>query len=293
MMQQRSGRQGFTLVELIVVIVLTGILGGGMVMFFKPAIQNYLAVEKRASLTNMADGAMRLITTEVRSAVPNSLRVTGTDCVELVPTSDGGRFRIAPDTAWDLANAATPSAYLDMSDVKIAFDVLTPFSTMPAADDWVVIGNQTASDVYTGKNRAAIASVSAAPDASLGRHRIKLKTATQFPLGYEGGSFVIVPNAKQAVTYRCVNPGLNAGTGTGTGTLYRMSRYGFNTAQGCPAAPPATTPIVASKLTTCVFSYNPHEGATQQSGFLEVRLGLSDAEESATLVFSVHVDNAP
>jgi MSHA biogenesis protein MshO len=292
MMRARPRQAGFTLVELIVVIVLIGILAGSMVMYFKPAILNYMAVARRASLSNMADGALRKLTTEVRSAVPNSIRLITPQCVELVPTTDGGRFRMAPDTVWDVATPSNASAFLDMTSAKNSFDVLTPFITLPVVGDYVVIDNQTAADVYAGTNRATISAIGAAPAISVGRHKIVLSAPTQFPLGYAGGSFVIVPKAQQAVQYSCVGASGPNPSGTGTGKLYRFSQYGFNSTAACQA-PTASTPVVASKLSSCSFSYNPNQGATQQSGFLQVQLGLSEENETVTLTFGAHVDNAP
>ncbi|MEO7576900.1 MAG: prepilin-type cleavage/methylation domain-containing protein, partial [Massilia sp.] len=240
---------------------------------------------------NIADSAVRVMTTEVYTAVPNSIRLIGNRCVEMVPTTDGGRFRMAPDTTWDTINPANPSAWMDLSEPKSKFDVLTAFSSTPAAGDFVVIGNQSAADVYAGTNRAAIAAIGAPPSSTLGQSRITLAQATQFPLGYEGGSFVIVPNAQQAVSYSCTI-GTDA-NGTGTGVLTRYSKYGFNSAPICPSAANATAAVVATKLSNCSFSYDPNQGATQQSGYLQVQLELTETKESVTMTFGAHVDNAP
>ena len=69
-------QRGFTMVEIIIVIVLIGAIGGSMMMVVRPAMETYLNVMRRADLSNQADTAVRRMTTEVRSAVPNSLRVT-------------------------------------------------------------------------------------------------------------------------------------------------------------------------------------------------------------------------
>lgn len=287
-------QRGFTLVELIVVIVLTGLLAGGMVLYFKPAVLNYLAVTRRASLSNIADGAVRLITSDIRSAVPNSIRVTGSGCVEFVPSADGGRYRFAPDTVNDAVSGNTLSAYIDTSAPVTQFDVLTPFTTVPVKGDFVVIGNQNTADVYSGANRGAISTITAAPSANLGTYRITLNAAQQFPVGYEGGRFVTVSNSQQAVTYQCLNQGNDPVTGTGTGTLVRYSKYGFNATGVCPPSNSSMlTGTVATRVSKCSFSYDPNQGATQQSGYLQVLLELNQEGEIAPLTFGVHVDNAP
>ncbi len=286
--------RGFTLVEMIVVIVLIGIMGGTMVMYFKPALQAYQAVGRRAGLSNQADTALRMMSNEIRSAVPNSLRVVNSQCFELVPSSDGGRYRTGPNISWDTAHTTNPSRYIDMSEAVQVFDVLTSFTTTPTPGDYLVIGNQNTDDVYNLVNVGEIASIQVPPPSTqLGQSRITLTAPRQFPVGYDGGRFLIIPKAKQAVTYFCSGAGTTpAADKTGTGTLYRYSAYGFKAAAACPPAN-ASSAKVASKVASCKFTYDPNAGATQQSGYMQMQLTLSDEGESVSLSYGAHVDNVP
>jgi MSHA biogenesis protein MshO len=292
-MKMKRQQAGFTLVELIMVIVIVGVMASTLVVFFKPAFDSYLAVGRRAGLTDLADTAMRKMTRDVRLAVPNSIRLATSKCFELVPTSTGGRYRGAPDTVWDAANPGNPSKAMDMSVAIPVFDVVTSLTSTPVAGDWVVIDNQNTNDVYIGSNRAAILSVDTPPPATTGVHRITLSAAKQFPIGYDGGRFTIVPNAQQAVFYVCDSPGLDA-NGDGTGKVYRFASYGFSAASSsaCPS-PVSTTPILVSSVESCVFVYDPNHGATQQSGFVEIQLKITQRNESVSLVYGAHVDNVP
>lgn len=291
-------RSGFTLIELIVVMVVTGIIAGTIVVFFKPAFDIYLAVGRRAGLTDLADTALRRMSRDIRLAVPNSIRSPNSQCFELVPTAAGGRYRMAPDTIWDSANPAAPSKWFDGTAAVSALDVLTPLSSTPAPGDWLVIDNQNTNDVYTGTNRAAIASVATPPalDPNLDYyyHRITLQAATQFPSGYDGGRFVVVPNAQNAVFYVCAGTGVDA-EGSGTGTLYRFANYGYNAATpaACPVPVVGTTPVLASKVKSCRFDYSPTQGATQQSGFVWMKLEIAEQNEPIVMVHGSHVDNVP
>lgn len=265
--------RGFTLVELVMVIMITGIIAGSLTVFLRPAIESYFDTRRRADLTDMADTALRRMAQDIRRAVPNSIRLTGTDCFELVPTTTGGRYRMATDTV------TAGSAVLDTSTTVTTFDVLSPMTTIPKANDWVVINNQNGGDVYAGTNRAQI-SVVATPAVALGQHSITLTAPKQFSPGYDGGRFVVVPNAGQMVTYSCVDR-----------TLFR-TESDFATAAGgsCGAAGGA---IVATDVAGCTFIYDPNKGATQQSGFVWMRLELSRQGESITLAYGAHVDNVP
>lgn len=287
-------QSGFTLIELIVVMVVTGIIAGTVVVFFRPAFNSYVAVGRRAGLTDLADTALRKMSRDIRLAVPNSIRSPGSQCFELVPTSTGGRYRMGPDTVWDGANPGVPSAWFDGTAAVAMLDVLTPLSSTPAAGDWLVIDNQNTNDVYAGTNRAAILSVAAPPDPSLGYSRITLQAATQFPGGYTGGRFVAVPNAQNAVFFVCAGAGVDA-QGSGTGTLYRFANYGFNAANpvACPAPVPGSTPVVATKVKSCRFDYAPNQGATQQSGFVWMKLEIAEQNEAIVMVHGAHVDNVP
>lgn len=289
---------GFTLIELVVVIVIIGFIASTFVIFFKPAIDSYLAVGRRAGLTDMTDTAMRRMTRDIRMAVPNSIRLATSRCAEMIPTSAGGRYRAAPDTVWDGANPGNLSKPMDTSSTVSEFDVMTALTTPVANGDWVVIDNQNTDDVYAGDNRAEILSVDVPPAASppLGMHRIKLKAAKQFPSGYDGGRFNIVPNAQNAVFYVCDSPGKDAG-GDGTGKLYRFANYGFIAAGSSICPTPATmsvaATVLASKVESCSFIYDPNHGATQQSGFIEVQIKVTEHDESVSLIYGAHVDNVP
>lgn len=279
--------RGFTLVELVMVITITGIIAASLTVFLVPAIDSYFDARRRIDLSDIANTALRRMSQDIRSAVPNSVRSVSATCFQLVPTITGGRYRMASDTANDTpaplpcVPSATCSAPLDVTLATAEFDVLSPMATVPAANDWVVIGNQNAGDVYAGTNRGQINAIPVAPTrASDGLFRVILAVATQFPSGYDGGRFVVVPNATQTVFYSCVG-----------GTLYRTTAA-FNADQATTCAL-TTGAVVATDVAACNFVYDPNQGATQQSGFVWMRLELARSGESVALAHGVHVDNFP
>jgi MSHA biogenesis protein MshO len=294
--RRRVRAGGFTMVELVVVIVVTGVIAATLTVFFRPAIDGYLASRNRADLTDQADTALRRMVRDVRLAVPNSIRTPGSQCFELIPTSSGGRYRSGPDTVNDAlasCTGSTCSASIDTAQATTAFDVLSPLSTTPAAGDWVVVGNQNPADVYAGVNRAAITAVATPANAAFGRHRLTV-ASTQFPIGYDGGRFSVVPNAQRAVFYVCSGAdGTLDASGNGKGTLYRLMNYGFNATypSSCPST--AGADVLASRVRSCTFVYDPNQGATQQNGFVWMQLEVARNNESAHLAIGAHVSNAP
>ena len=96
----RKFQRGFTLVEMIVVIVITGIIGGVVAMFIRAPVQGYMDSARRAEMTDIADTALRRMARDIRTAVPNSVRIpvaAGSTYIEFLPTKAGGRYRANPD----------------------------------------------------------------------------------------------------------------------------------------------------------------------------------------------------
>lgn len=271
-------QSGFSLVELIVVIVLVGIIGGVLTMQLLPAIRAYMAVGERAALTHQADTALRRIVGDVRRAVPNSLRLGSSLCLELVPSSDGGRFR----NEQDYSTSPPSGAFLDDTAARQTFDVLTRFNQDPVPGDAIVIGNQNPDDVHGGVNVAVVDSVAAAPTAGMGTRRITLQPGTglRVPAGYTGARFMVIPAAERSVSYVCDG-----------GKLYRIAYQNLLPAARCNV--PANAPLLATGVSDCGFVYSANQGATQESGFVQLNLTLSGKQESVSLTLGAHVDNVP
>ncbi|MRV71484.1 prepilin-type N-terminal cleavage/methylation domain-containing protein [Duganella sp. FT92W] len=287
---------GFTLVELIVVMVIIGVLAGSITIYFGPAIQNFLDVRRRANLTDLADGAVRTMTRDIRSAVSNSIHTPDTSCFELVPTSAGGRYRAAPDTGYDATHAANTTKWVNTMTTTTQFDVLSQLTTAPAVGDFVVINNQDSTNVYTPVNstsRSTITGVAVLPATdNIGTYRLDIN-ALRVDVGYDNARFVIVPAAQQAVFYVCSGANGIDSNGDGKGTLYRFSGYGFSINNTCPT-PGANTPIVATKIQSCTFVYDPNSNNSGlNTGYMQIKLQLTESNQSVQIVVGTHTDNTP
>ncbi|MDR1462163.1 MAG: type II secretion system GspH family protein [Azoarcus sp.] len=276
--------RGFSLIELIVVIMVMGILGVSAMMFFRPAVDSYLDSRRRADLSDMADGALRRMSREVRSAVPNSVQTYGTSCFRFVRTVGGGRYRKLEDMTRNDSKA------LDLTQPFPQFDVLSPLQA--ATGDWIVIGNQTGSDVYAGHNRAPL-TASSAVDTALATVRLSMGSMNGIyaPFSYMDGRFVLTPKTNPVVTYVCSGIGTSI-AGTGTGTLKRVTGD-FSGSGTSLAACPTGGDLLAGHVSACRFVYDPNQGATQQSGFVWMELELAEAKEKVRLTYGAHVINLP
>lgn len=282
---------GFTLVEAIIVIVVTGILAAVVAVFIRAPVDGYLDSVRRAELTDTADVALRRITRDVRLALPNSLRVTtvaNVSYIEFIMTSAGGRYR-------DPSDGSTGGNFLSFSSTgSTTFDVHGPMPAMTggANGDYIVVynlgpGNAPAdayapADPCTNCNRARISSF-AGNTVTLVSNPYPTQTP---PLPSPGGRFQVVPGTTKAVTYSC--PTATAGN------LTRNWNYGFNTAQPTSFAS-GSQALLAAGGVTCAVAYSPSTGG--RNGLLEVRLTLTSGAganaETVTLQHQIRVDNSP
>ena len=72
---------GFTLIELVIVILILGILSFVLVNILRGPMQAHLDVERRARLVDIAETALQRMTREIRLALPNSIRLSGTTAI--------------------------------------------------------------------------------------------------------------------------------------------------------------------------------------------------------------------
>jgi len=261
--------QGFTLIELIVVMVVVGVLSGIIAMFIRHPLEAYLAASRRAALVDAADTALLRIARDVRGALPNSLRVTqsgGVTYLEYLPIQDGGRYRAAQ-------TAAGTGDILDFtSGADAGFDVLGPAVTAADGQYLVIynLGLDAGTDAWQGGNRRTVTSTGSVSNLAF------TATGTPLPLESPNKRFYL---AGAPVTYAC-NP---AG-----GELRRISGYALQAAQPTSFGNSASR-LLANHVATCAFAYDP--GAAQRLGQLTLRIQLSQDGETVTLYREVAVNN--
>lgn len=107
---------GFTLIEMIVVMVITGIIAAVVAVFIQSPVKGYFSSVRRAVLTEEADSALRFVARDMKSSLPNSITCTGGG-LQFLSVRSGGRFREAQTNA----NAGAP---LPFGSATTSFDVI-------------------------------------------------------------------------------------------------------------------------------------------------------------------------
>lgn len=266
---------GFTLVELVMVIVILGVIGSMVSVFMKGPIDAYFASARRAALTDVADTTLRRMTRDIHRALPNSLRTPGAQCVEFIPTKTGGRYRTTEIAAGD-------NTSLDFSVVDTTFHMLGSNDALPAnqrivVNDRIVVYNLgiAGADAYTNDNTAIVAAIVDGVETS-----ITLNPGRQFPLPSPNNRFHVVPAAEPVVGYVCSG-----------GNLRRYTHVlPYAVPAACPT-PAGTDPILASNVSSCSFDYNGSD--LQRNALIRMTLGLTDSDETVTLQHEVHISNTP
>lgn len=274
--------RGFTLIEAIAVIAITGIIAAVVAVFVARPVQGYVDSVRRALLSDAADTALRRMGRDIRTAVPNSVRADPTSrYLEFVPTNDGGRYRVE--------QAGGSGDILDFTTADTSFDVFGVSPLNAAAGDYLVIFNtgQTSTggcngaNVYEGCNRRNILAGATATALSF--------TATANPLPFDSPAhrFQVVPSTGP-VTYAC--EGIGTSSGNGTGALRRYTGYVWSVAQQTTFS--TVGALLADNVSACTFTYAT-TGITARDGLVTLSVTLTRLNESVTLYHEVHVDNQP
>jgi MSHA biogenesis protein MshO len=270
-MRPTSDHAGFTLIEMIIVIAITAIVGSMVAVFLRAPLESYVAQDRRARLADAADTALRRIGRDIRLALPNSVRVTtdaaGVVYLEFLGTRSGGRY---------LAQGG--GDILDFTMPDNGFDVLGPAIAMQAGDLIAVYNlGITGADAWAGNTLAAY---TGAP----GNMTHIAIASKQFPLASPGNRFQVVDGP---VTYACApnpaNPVL--------GTLTRYWGYAVAVAQPVAFAAGTSRALLATNVSACSFTYQP--GVTERGGLVGMTLNLSQAGETVRLYATTQVSNQP
>lgn len=293
-----NSQRGFSLIELLIVIILTGILAGILFMIIRGPLQAYVQVERRATLVDIVETALQRMTREIRLALPYSIRADtpgGLTAVEFMRTLDGGRYRatganrlkfnqssgtfdvfnsLVNISNIDTAVSASPSQECinSQADCLVVYNIGQPVSSITATSIGVSANVYLgASDSYSGN----IAAVSAAAVNSLSFDNSDL--SWHFGLESPQQRFHIVDTP---VSYVCNGS-----------EIYRYSDYTITESQ--QASPGGNVNLLIDHVTGCSIQFD--KPTLTRFGLLTVRITVTDPDsgESVSLLQQIHVTNVP
>jgi MSHA biogenesis protein MshO len=286
----RHRAQGFTLVELVVSMVLTGIVVSFMAMFITAPVQAYRGQTRRADLVDTADSVLRLMGRDIHAALPNSVRIIENgnfSALEVLETVDAARYR-------DSDSITAPASELDFSAADGAFATLGELeipSDLGSSQYYLSIYNVG----ITGANAYDLANVITPSGTTIsitnpgsGESMVTLLPPFRFTYGSPGRRVFLV---RGPVTYLCDRT---------TGTITRYARYPITGAQRSTTAAFAgvSGAAMANNVTRCQFTYLA--GTSSRAGLvtLDITVARTDthfgaATESVRLLHQVHVENVP
>jgi len=280
-----TAQRGFTLVEAIIVIVVTGVLATVVAVFIRSPMQGYVDSVGRAEVSDAADLALRRMARDLRLALPNSIRTTSNNsAIEFLETKAGGRYVAVEDGSGD---------FLDFNNAAdTTFAVFAPMKSLSepgrvVGGDYVVVHNlgEPPMDAY----RFASAPRNIARIASYAGGVFTLENnpfANQSPpIDSPDNRFQVVSGP---VSYYCTDE-------NGTFVLWR--HWGYDIAQ-LQAVPPSggQRAVLASRLHTCadIFRVGNTVNARTTSVVIDLQIRARNEDDPAIrLVHQIFVNNTP
>ncbi|MEA5446183.1 type II secretion system protein [Gammaproteobacteria bacterium AB-CW1] len=265
--------QGFTLIELVIVIAITGIVAAVGGILISGTVGGYVDQDRRATLVADGDRALRRMHREIRLALPNSIRVNDCaegPCVQFLATAAGGRYREGPGPG-----AAQPEHRLRFNQADDSFNATGSVGLANGSYDYylsVYNTGQAGNDAWAGQSMTPNRGVTISDSSVPGEPRIELSQAHQFPLESPRQRFYLV---EDPVAFVCRN-----------GRLYRHAGYVLG---DDPSS--VSGSLLSGRIDSCGFEYAP--GGSTRAGLLSMRLVLEEEEERVRLLHQTQVVNAP
>jgi len=287
----RQKYQGFTLVELVIVIVLLGIMATGITSFISLSTQTYINVADRDELIASARFAVERLNRELRNAVPNSIRIVANasipvsdQCIEFMPI-------VASTTYLDIPVAPEPPSSTITVVPFVAADNVNDYTcgVVNYCSDFVAVYPITSDDLY-GSPIDNVGKV-----FSLTNFTPPLSASSEWTLSFAGGAKTFDADSptqrlyiiNQPVSY-CVS----------NGKLTRYNDYGI-------ASPPSTDPtasgagssvLMANNLELIANSGLPFRYSApslQRNAVVQIKLHFNLNGEKIVFNQEVHIQNIP
>jgi MSHA biogenesis protein MshO len=283
-MTRQRNLQGFTLVELVVTITISAIVMVFVSMFIAAPLKAFDSQSRRAALVAGPSDAWPRMETDLRAALPNSVRARRNGVfvvLELLPVVDVARYMTAPGASFTAAGTAAGTFS------GVFRGITLPFDSSAAATPYYLSVNAGVNPYITaGILTTSATTIRVTANATAGEGTVTLTPAPALtPASPKHRVFLV----GGPVTYLCDES---------QGTISRYANYALAANQASWDAPtdfsgagiPST--LVARGLTTCNFAAAAVNATTSQT--VAVRLTSTATNgDSVTLLHTSRAEYVP
>jgi MSHA biogenesis protein MshO len=249
-------QSGFTLIEMITVIVVLAIIGSLSFGFVANTMESYIATVEHGKLVTKGRAALERMARQLRGAAPNSLRITG-NCVEFLPVAGGGNYiSDVPDSA----NGASASSVI----------ATAPHQVSLWTAQYVLIGAMDETEIYD--TQVSLADLSSRDSTSL-----TLSSAKSWQRNSLNKRFYLVDDPQAF----CVTSGNLVYHASGYGTPY--------TSTGIPGG---SGDLLAEGVSVAA-AYTLSPGTEDRNTILSFSFDFTEGGEGITLNQEVLIRNVP
>jgi len=263
-------QQGFSLMELVIVIIILGIMAISLGSLTSNSVYGYIDAKDRNRLSQSAKWVTERISREIREALPQSVR-TGSSgnfhCVEFMPIENASSYLNLP------ASGSVTS--FDAVGFNLSSSSATLLAIMP------IDAVSLYSAAGTLGNIASIAVSTTDPNQAV----VTLAAPTNFARRSPQNRFYLL---NSPISF-CLNDS--------NGQMIRYSNYGITASQQYP---PSGGEQLGSNFSASSTVFNYQSGTLSRSGLLQINLrsqnrgrSLTGSEESFDVFLEVHVRNVP
>jgi len=267
----RCSMRGFTLIELVIVIILLSILSISIAGILSSSVSSYMDSRDRNRHSQEAKLVIERMSREIREALPQSVRtrINGSvHCVEFTPIVNAS------------SDIDLPASGPVTSFNAVAYNLIATFSPNQA----IAIMPINAANFYAGGGTRG--TVAAITPSGANQVQITLASPTNFARRSPLRRFYLL---SQPVSF-CLDDA--------SGEVRRYTNYGFNAAQAAP--PTGASELYGQNFAANgnVFTYQP--GTLQNASLLQMNFvlqsrsrNLAAGEESFEVFHEVHIRNVP
>lgn len=275
--------KGFTLIELVTVIVILGVVSVGISSFVRSSVQTYVDVSERDALLSQSRFVVERLNRELRNAIPNSVVVRGNSsahCLAFVPIADSTFYLDLPMLPGEDVVSVVAMADIDGSVFTLQ------------SNDYAIVYPVNNDDIYNrSRHHSKQISGCTDDDCSASNGVVKLDVAGPFAESSPAQRLYV---AREVVRY-CAT----------AGNLYRtrFSYNNFNLAN--LLVTPSNGALMAQGLVNALSSdpqvqhnnsddpFRVYDATLQRNGFIHLLLRFARGDEVIAFSNEVHIPNVP